>query len=229
MTTSATNRSGTRRAVYVWDLPVRVCHWGLVASAGLAWYSAEQGLQWWDVHRWAGYTFLTLLGFRLLWGLFGSETARFADFLAAPGRVLAYLRGWWHDRTPSRGHNPLGGWAITAMLGTGLAVGVTGLFATDDILYDGPLAGWVAAQTRQEMASLHATLFDLLLVLVVLHVAAIAVYRLVRGERLLGAMITGYKPHPDAPQQPWIAPLWRAVAAVAVSTGTLALAVHLAP
>lgn len=216
-----------QQRVYVWDLPVRLFHWGLVVALGLAWYSGEQGLSWWDVHKWSGYAVVILVLFRILWGVIGSETARFTDFVAGPRTVATYLRDWWRDRTPSRGHNPLGGWAVLVLVGLVLAQAVTGLFATDDILYSGPLTGYVGSEMERTMTRLHTRIFDVLLILVTLHVAAIAAYRLVRGERLLIAMITGYKRNGFAP--PWIAPLYRAVFAAAVAAGALWLVLATAP
>ncbi|ABM62091.1 cytochrome b/b6 domain-containing protein [Halorhodospira halophila] len=216
-----------RQRVFIWDLPTRLFHWGLVLALGLSWYSAEQGLSGWDLHKWSGYAVLTLVLFRILWGFVGSETARFRDFLAGPRTVGRYLVGWWRDRTPSRGHNPLGGWAVIVLLALVLAQAVTGLFATDDILRSGPLTGWVGSDLERTMTRLHTQIFDVLLILVTFHVAAIAVYRWVRGERLLVAMISGYKRNGFAP--PWIAPLYRAVVAGTVAAGVVWLLLVTAP
>ena len=218
--------SGEQR-VLVWDLPTRLFHWALVVALGLSWYSAEQGLSGWDLHQWSGYAVITLVLFRLLWGWFGSETARFGDFLAGPRTIARYLRDWWRDRTPSRGHNPLGGWAVVVLLALVLVQAVSGLFATDDILRSGPLTGWVGSDMERTMTRLHSRTFDLLLILVTLHVVAIAVYRWVRGERLLMAMISGYKRNGFAP--PWIAPLYRAAVAAAVAVGVVWLLLATAP
>ena len=54
------------RAVYVWDLPVRLFHWSLVALVVLSWASRE--LDYMEVHRWSGYAILTLVAFRVGWG-----------------------------------------------------------------------------------------------------------------------------------------------------------------
>ncbi|MFP4648212.1 MAG: cytochrome b/b6 domain-containing protein [Halorhodospira sp.] len=218
--------SEQQRSTYVWDVPVRLFHWGVVAAVGVSWYSAEQGVSGWQAHLWSGYVLLTLVLFRVLWGVWGSETARFSDFLTGPRTLMRYLRHWWQV-APSRSHNPLGGWAVVVLLLLLLAQGVTGLFATDDILYSGPLADWVSGDLQRAMTRMHATLFDLLVVLIVLHVLAIAVYRLARGERLLTAMITGRKR--DGFAQPWIAPLGRAALLAAAAAGLLALAVLTAP
>ena len=213
--------------VKVWDLPVRLFHWLLVAAFALSWYSSEQGLEWVNIHVWSGYTVITLVGFRILWGLVGSETARFSSFLYGPGAVLAYLRGWFRGEGHTLGHNPVGGWMVLVMLLLLLAQGTTGLFATDDIFFDGPLGGWVGGSTQSWLTGWHKTTFDILLVLVAVHIAAIIIYRLVRGENLLRPMITGYKV--EEARSPVMAPLRRAVVLLVLVAATLALAVVTAP
>ncbi|MBK1725891.1 cytochrome b/b6 domain-containing protein [Halorhodospira neutriphila] len=204
--------SGTN-AVYVWDLWVRLFHWGLAAAMALAWYSAEQGIAWQQVHAWSGYAVIVLLAFRLLWGLFGSETARFSQFLTGPRRVLNYLRHWRHGASHSIGHNPIGGWAVVVLLAVPFVQAASGLFATDEILFSGPLNPWVSSSTADALTSLHVQLFDLVLALVIVHVAAIGAYRLFRGDRLVKPMITGYKD--SVSYQPRIAPAHRALALLA--------------
>lgn len=172
----------------VWDLPTRLFHWTLAALIGFSWWSAEEEqLDW---HMWSGYAVMALLLFRLLWGLVGSSTARFANFVRGPSAVLAYLRdssGW-----RAIGHTPLGALSALALLGLSLLQVVTGLFnADDDGLVEGPLAPLVSYDAADFAHDAHELLFNVLLVFIGLHVAAIVFYRLVRGKKLLGAMITG--------------------------------------
>jgi cytochrome b len=174
--------------VRIWDLPTRLFHWTLVGLIAFSWWSAEEEhLDW---HIWSGLAILSLLIFRLLWGIVGSSTARFANFVRGPSQVLAYARdmkGW-----RPIGHSPLGALSVLAMLGA-IAVQVgLGLFAIDkDGLYEGPLAYLVSLETSEEIADLHEDWFDVLLVLIGLHLAAILFYRLILGKKLIGAMITG--------------------------------------
>ena len=175
--------------VAVWDLPTRLFHWSLVALIAFSWWSAEEGLL--DLHMWSGYAVLALVLFRLLWGLFGSSTARFANFLRGPAAVLAYLRdmrGW-----KPIGHSPLGALSVVALLGIVLAQLATGLFNSDDDgLHEGPLAPLLGEDALDAVHDLHeGLLFDALLILVALHVGAVLFYRLVLGKRLLGPMIHG--------------------------------------
>jgi cytochrome b len=188
-------------------------HWLLAALIAFSWWSVEYGHT--DWHIWSGCAILTLLLFRLLWGVFGSSTARFASFVRGPHAVLGYLRGGW----TGIGHNPVGGLSVLALLGdTALQVGL-GLVAQDeDGIYAGPLAGLVSSDTSDRARDIHAVNFYVLLGLIALHVAAILFYRL-RGRRLLGPMISG-----KAILQPGIRPMrpgkwWVALLCLAVAIG----------
>jgi cytochrome b len=169
----------------IWDLPVRLFHWSLAGLIAFSWWSAEYHYD--DLHIWSGMAVLTLLIFRFLWGLFGSSTARFANFVRGPRAVLGYLRGGWRGI----GHNPLGALSVIALLGlVTLQVGL-GLVASDeDGLMAGPLLRFVSDRTSEAATELHEELFNVLLAFIGLHVAAIVYYRL-RGKRLVRPMITG--------------------------------------
>ncbi len=152
---------------------------------------------WWSVHNhhtdwhiWSGIAILTLLLFRLLWGMVGSSTARFSSFVGGPRSVFGYLR----DKTSWRaaGHTPLGALSVVALLvAISVQVGL-GLISTDDDgLNAGPLAHLVSLDATGTARDIHELWFYVVLVLIVLHVCAILYYRLVRGQKLSSAMITG--------------------------------------
>ena len=175
--------------IAVWDLPTRLFHWALVALMGFSWWAAEgKHLEW---HMWSGYGVLALLLFRLLWGLFGSSTARFANFVRGPGQLFAYLRdmkGW-----RSVGHSPLGALSVVALLAA-IAVQVgLGLIQVEEAgVAEGPLSFLVSYDVAEWAHEVHEhEAFDLLLILVALHVAAILFYRILLGKKLVGPMISG--------------------------------------
>ncbi len=175
-------------AVPVWDLPVRLFHWTLVALIGFSWWSAENDrIQW---HIWSGLGVMSLLIFRLLWGFLGSSTARFGSFVRGPRAVLGYVRnpGSWRQL----GHTPLGALSVLVLLGLLTVQVALGLVLSDeDGTISAPLNHLVSFDTAEAAAELHELLFNVLLGMIGLHVAAILFYRLVRGKRLTGAMITG--------------------------------------
>lgn len=184
--------------VRVWDLPTRLFHWSIVILLFTSWFSADQGYM--RVHLWSGLTLLALLLFRLGWGLFGSTTARFRDFLHPPRRVIGYLRSLSGD-SPARhaGHNPAGGLMVAVMLAVLLAQALTGLFANDGLHFNGPLAVKVSADVSDRLTRLHGTIFNLILVLVWAHLVAIGFYLFVKRENLVQPMLTGKKRRDHVP------------------------------
>jgi len=216
--------------VSVWDWPTRLFHWALVACIIGSYLSVEvfEDLDW---HLRFGLTILGLLVFRLLWGLIGSTTARFASFVRGPRRVRAYAAAWWRGEAPAHtGHNPLGAVSVLAMLLL-LAVQVgLGLFANDDIYWDGPLASHVAKETSDTLTELHELNFNLLLALIALHVLATLAY-LKRGQNLITPMLTGRKRRQDtgepAAERLRFAPAWAVAAAAAVAAASVYVVLQL--
>lgn len=160
-----------------------------------------------------GYTILTLVLFRLLWGLYGSEHARFSNFLRGPGKVLGYVKTLFKGNTAATvGHNPLGGWSVVAMLSLLLLQAGTGLFANDDIYNEGPLTAWVSNATSGLLTRIHKINFNLLLAITGIHIAAVLFYLLVKKDNLIKPMFTGFKElderQPASRQRPW----WLALA-----------------
>jgi cytochrome b len=176
----------------IWDLPVRIFHWLLAIGVLLQFGTAKFGwlsMQW---HIWIGYGLLTLLLFRLAWGFIGSDSARFDQFVVGPRRLLNYVRHW--TGTPmSRfaGHNPAGGWATVIILTVLLSQALSGLATSDDVEWFGPLYNklpdrWIAFATW-----LHHRLEPVMLILIALHIVAIALYRLLKHDALVGSMWHG--------------------------------------
>lgn len=169
----------------VWDLPTRLFHWALTALIGFSWWSVTyRHLAW---HIWSGVAVLNLLLFRLMWGVVGGSTARFANFVRGPRGVIDDWRGRW----TGIGHSPLGGLSVVALLTlVSLQVGLGLIAQDDDGLNQGPLANLVSSDRSDWARGVHQINFYVLLAFIALHVAAIIFYRL-RGRRLAGAMISG--------------------------------------
>lgn len=179
--------------IRVWDWPTRLFHWLLVAAViGLV-VSGNVGGAWMEWHMRLGFFVLSLLWFRLLWGLWGGRWSRFAAFLYAPKSLWAYLRG----RSPVThrvGHTPLGALSVFAMLAVlGLQVG-TGLFTDDEIFYAGPLTALASYDTIEAASRYHKGWGKWILIgLVALHLLALLAYKLLARQALVSAMITGDK------------------------------------
>lgn len=204
-----------RDAVRVWDVPVRVVHWSIVVLFAVSWWSAENRAMDWHVR--SGLAVLALVAFRIVWGVIGSSTARFASFVRGPRAVAAYLR----SGARTAGHSPLGAYSVLALLGA-LCVQIgAGLFAVDvDGIDSGPLAFLVSFDAGRLAAAIHEASFNLLLALVALHLAAVLFYVAVRKQPLVRRMITGRDATlPQGDQDLIRAPAWRAALAALLAGG----------
>lgn len=210
--------------VRIWDLPTRLFHWALAAAVAGLFVTGKTGGDAMVWHGRLGCAVLALLLFRLAWGLVGGRWSRFASFWPTPARLARYLRG---RATPhdTAGHSPLGALSVLAMLLALAAQVGTGLFADDDIAFTGPLSGTVPSAVVKAATRYHKDVGQwLVIVLVALHLLAIAVYA-VRGRGLVAAMLSGDKrlapqevvpPSADGAGRRLLALLVLAVAAVAV-------------
>lgn len=183
--------------VKVWDLPVRLFHWSLLALVIFSWWSGTRGGDLLPLHARSGYAILALTLFRVAWGLAGSETALFASFVRGPRSTMAYVRSVVARRPYAYlGHNPLGGWMVLALLGCLLVQGASGLFATDDVAFSGPLAHDLGDRASALLTALHKANFYVLLALIFLHIGAVLAHVAMRRDALLAAMFSGRKPAP---------------------------------
>lgn len=173
----------------LWDLPTRIFHWALVLCVVGSFISVKVGGNAMVWHGRFGVTVVGLLAFRLVWGVAGSTYARFTQFVRGPAAIKAYLRGQWQGA----GHNPLGALSVLAMLGTLLLLVATGLFANDDIAFEGPLYALVGKEFSDRVAGIHRLIEPLTILLVLAHLGAIGYYVRVRKETLIMPMITGWK------------------------------------
>lgn len=171
----------------IWDFPVRLTHWSFAVLVPALYLTAKNSLWWW--HTRLGVLLLALLVFRLLWGVIGTRTARFASFVKGPGAVLEYLKG---NSAPATGHSPLGAMSVLALLAAMAAQVGMGLFAGDP--YDGatgPLNALVGVMTADWLTETHEWFYWVVFALVALHLAAIAFYSFVKRSGLVGPMVTG--------------------------------------
>ncbi len=179
--------------VRVWDLPTRVFHWSLVLCFVGLLVTGEVGGEAMVWHFRLGYTVLSLLLFRLIWGFIGGYWSRFRAFVVGPGATLRYVQGHGTARQ-SVGHNPLGAWSVLALLGFTLLQVAAGLCSDDEIATAGPLAKWVSSAWVGYATYYHTKIGKVvLIVLVQLHIAAIIFYRVRRQENLLLPMLKGDK------------------------------------
>jgi cytochrome b len=191
------NQTHQTTAIRVWDLPLRVFHWsllititGLFVSAKLAETAiGAQALQW---HFCFGYCALTLLLFRIVWGFMGSRYAKFVSFPPNPMAAWRTFKGVSHQ---GLGHNPMGALSVYALLTALTFQAISGLFCNDDTDTFAPLALAISKDTSDLITLYHKANETVIIVLVVLHLSAIAFHHFKRREPLVKAMITGDKPN----------------------------------
>ena len=178
--------------VRVWDLPTRLFHWALAVDVICLVVSGLIGGNAMAWHFRFGYMVLSLLLFRVVWGLIGGHWSRFGAFIYAPQSVINYLKGRGKPEH-SVGHSPIGAGSVFAMLAILLAQVGTGLLSDDEIASSGPLTRFVSNATVSLATNYHKNIGKwLLLFLVALHVGAIVFY-LWRKHNLVSAMLHGDK------------------------------------
>jgi cytochrome b len=210
----------------VWDVPIRLFHWVIVLLVAFSYVSAKKG--WMDLHFLSGYAILTLLLFRLVWGFVGSDTARFASFLGNPLAGVQHLAQFARREPDIQiGHNAAGGWMVLIMLLLLAVQAGTGLFATDDVVSQGPLQQFVSGDVSEKLTWVHSFNFNLILGAIILHVLAITAYAVIKRQNLVRPMITGKKRLPAATRAPRMARNWLALVVFLCAAGVVALVVRI--
>ena len=204
----------------VWDAPTRLVHWLFVFCVAFSWWTVENDRM--DWHYLSGLTLLGLLVFRIYWGFAGPETARFAQFVKGPRAVIGYMPKLLKPNYRAAfGHNPLGALSVVAILGALITQVTLGLFASDtDGLYSGPLSSYVDYDVSKDAGDLHEDAFNILLILIGLHIAAIFFYLVVKRINLIGPMLTGRRKAENVEGPPSgiaVVPIWRFLIGVALA------------
>jgi cytochrome b len=180
----------------IWDPVTRLWHWVLALIVIINWAFGEfmsfDTIEW---HFYLGYTLLGLLAFRILWGFIGPRPVRWKSLFPGPRDIVAYLGKISHpEPSGSPGHNPIGSLSVLALLVVLLGQGISGLFIeSDDFFESGALVAYVSEAVVNRMTWIHHLSAKALLVLVILHFAAIIFYRFWKRENLVKPMITGWK------------------------------------
>ncbi len=191
--------------IRVWDAAVRGAHWSLVVLFFVAYISGDEESL---VHVYAGYGVATIVALRLVWGLIGTEHARFRDFIYGPKAVARYVRSLVAFKPEHYlGHNPVGGWMVVALLLSLIGVSWSGLevygaeghgplaAAPSQLIPPASANGDEAGRGQGEgyWEEVHEALADLTLVLAMFHIAGVLLGSAIHREDLVTAMITGYK------------------------------------
>jgi cytochrome b len=180
----------SQELVKVWDLPLRIFHWLLVAGFFIAYLTEDDLL---TIHVWAGYLVTGLLVFRLIWGFVGNDYARFSSFLCSPTKSIAYLKDLIALKTQRYlGHNPAGAAMIVLLLISLLVTVITGFAVYGADQAAGPLAA-ISSDNEKMWEEVHEFFANFTLVLVAVHVIGVAVESYIHRENLARAMVHGFK------------------------------------
>lgn len=175
-----------------WDPYTRIWHWLLMLGIIFQYISGEILDDQIQNHALVGYGLLGMMTFRVLWGVIGPETIRFATFIPTPTHLLTYITG--KKSTPYATHNPLGALAVLGFIVIIFIQSLSGLFMTDDIFFTGPLHSWLTGDITDIITRMHDWAFNLLLLFVVIHIAAVLYHRFTTEPYIIKAMLTGHKP-----------------------------------
>jgi cytochrome b len=182
-----------RTKIRVWDLPTRIFHWALVLCVIGSVATAQIGGAAMAWHFRCGYAILTLLLFRLVWGVVGGQWSRFNSFMYTPNTILAYIRGKGRPEQ-SIGHSPTGALSVFALLLVLLMQVISGLTSDDEITAAGPLVSFVSNAWVTNTTFYHANVGKFILLgLLALHIGAIIYYQLTKKQNLTRPMINGDK------------------------------------
>ncbi len=166
--------------VKVWDLPIRLLHWGLAFGFAAAYFSYDIPGPW---HEWLGYVVLSMVFIRLILGFAGSHYSRFSQFVRSPSQVRNYIHLVQRRRQPRYlGHNPLGGIMTLALLLMVALTCASGWLYTTDRFWG---VAWVE--------NLHAGLTWVTIAMISLHIVGVVVSSAHDHENLVTSMIHGYK------------------------------------
>lgn len=199
----------------VWDLPLRLFHWLFALSLMLLWLTAELGVDYRQYHFYLGYFVLFLLIFRVIWGFIGTRYARFSEFFPTFKKIYSYNKkeinqlvsqeklkasankdtkhGNELSHSEPLGHNPLGAIMVFVMLLLALMQATSGLFISDDILFDGPYFGVLSSTWQSVANNVHHYAFNGLLAAIAMHISAIIYHEKCKKHPLVIPMINGKK------------------------------------
>lgn len=179
-------------SVKVWDPLIRVFHWSLVTFFLISFVTGDAFE---TIHYYSGYVITGLISFRIIWGLIGTRYARFFTFIKSPKVTLGYFKQLkaLDIKTHYAGHNPVAAMMVIALI---LSIALTAFTGMATIAFDGagPLAGtWVLALPESLIKDFHGLMGDLVMLLVIAHVAGVIFSSMLENINLPKSMLTGIK------------------------------------
>ena len=182
--------------VFVWPIGTRIIHWMMALSFTAAFITSFYEYMLHD-HVAFGFIFLTIIVYRIIWGLVGPDYAKFKTFKLKPSQLKYYfvekIQNRW--RKIPAGHNPASSWFTVWALGVGTIIVISGL-----LLYG-------IQEGKGLFRDLNGDYSDYMFILnvihkyasyifaawVVIHIAGVMVEQFWHKTSMVFAMVTGYK------------------------------------
>lgn len=201
-----------KTSVKVWDIAVRLFHWSLVAAFLFAYITGEHFE---SLHEAIGYFIIGLIVFRIIWGLIGSKHARFTDFVYRPSTIITYLKSLSGRPRHYLGHNPAGGAMVIMMLVMLSLISWSGIKAeeAEHGIASGPTIQLITPALADGFEwdededaehggdefweEVHEVMVNLMILLIIGHIAGVLISSALHRENLIRAMITGKKELPE--------------------------------
>ena len=170
----------------IWDLPLRLFHLSLILVVIGSIISAKLNML--DLHQYFGVALLGLVFFRILWGFFGTYYSRFTSFNLS---IVDALSQFSKTNNISSIRTPIGCYSTLIFMMVLLSISVSGLFSSDDILYDAPLS-FLTPNLTSDWTYIHNILHYLLYILIGIHILAIMYYQIVKKMKIIERVLDGY-------------------------------------
>ena len=170
----------------VWDLSLRVFHFILIILIIGSYISAKLDML--NIHQYFGVSILGLIFFRILWGFIGSYYSKFESFnISIKGALTQFSK---KNQNKSI-RTPLGSFSTLPFIIVLIGLSISGLFSSDDVLYDAPLAH-LASNYVYLWTDIHNLLHFFLYFLVGTHILAILYYQIIKKHKIIQRMTDGY-------------------------------------
>ncbi len=170
----------------IWDLPLRLFHISLIFLVIGSISSAKLNML--DLHQYFGVALLGLVFFRIIWGFFGTYYSSFKSFnLSIKDALFQFSK----TNTITSIRTPIGCYSTLIFIIVLLSISVSGLFSSDDILYDAPLS-FLTPNHTSDWTYFHNILHYILYILIGTHISAIFYYQIVKKMKIIERVLDGY-------------------------------------
>jgi len=170
----------------IWDLPLRLFHISLILLVIGSILSAKLDML--NLHQYFGVSLLGLISFRILWGFVGTYYSRFKSFNLS---VTDALSQFSKTNSITSVRTPIGSYSTLIFIIALLSISASGLFSSDDVLYDAPLA-FLTPNYTSYFTYIHNILHYLLYSLIGIHILAIMYYQIFKKIKIIERVIDGY-------------------------------------